>query len=232
MGNACSSSHTESAKDVRPPSNRPKRRSSTVEGKGSVKIALDEAAAAGGGEANANALILEDDDGEDGFDEEGEEEEEEHFESDPLTPAQILRFLKMSAVSLVSVAAAFYLTRKFALRSSAAKEDWDLARQLANDSDRRMAGVESQQLASKWSPGCVDCSLKSLKTVVADDGQKNASEAAVVGAEELHKAYAAGDDFAPPRVYHNYWAANDFPSQYYSKSETIKNYRFQRIFGW
>jgi len=217
MGNACSSSHTKSDKDVRPASNRPRQRLAAN------RIPAEaEAAVGGGGETNANALAV----GTAGPEDDDEDEEE----AIPMTAAQVLAWLKLSAVSLVTVAGAFYLTRKMALQSASTK-DWDLTERLASG-QAMMSGVEAQQIASKWSPGCVDCSLKSMKTITIDNDQKNASKGAVMGAKSLHKAYAAGDDFAPPRVYHNYWAAGAFPSQYYSKSDTIKNYRFTRIFGW
>jgi len=216
MGNACSSSNTKSDKDVRPipNANRPQRRSRPAP-------AGLELAAAGGDDANANALSAHaDDDIDDDMDE--EEKENDGFEANQLTPAQVLRFLKLSAFSLASIAGAFYVTRKLALGTSGGGADnWDMA----------MSGVESQMLPSKFARGCVSCGLKSMKTVTSDNDQKNASKGAISGAESLHKAYAAGDDFAPPRVYHNFWASEP-PSQYYSKSETIKNRRFTRIFGW
>ena len=125
----------------------------------------------------------------------------------------------------MTAAGAYYVSRK-AIRSGA-----ELAERLAADSSTQMSGVEAQMLPAKFSPGCVDCGLKSMKTITSTV-QQNASRGAISGSRNLHKAYAAGDDFAPPRIYHNYWAAGEFPSQYYSKSDTIKNYRFTRIFGW
>jgi len=188
--------------------------------------------AIGNGETNANALNREDvdhvDDGV-GSDDDDDDDDDSKDSEVEASAARIIAWLRMTGITLFTMAGAFYLSRKMTA-SMGGEVDW--ADRLAGESGRQMSGVESQLISAKYSPGCVDCGVKSFKTVTRDNDQKHASKNAVVGSRELHAAYAKADDFAPPRVYHNYWAAGDFPSQYYSKSDTIKNYRFRRIFGW
>jgi len=228
MGSACSSSSTKSDKDIRhPQSRRPssqaKRESAGVAA--ALRVGAD-------GEANVNALQADgdarhvDDDDEIGGRYDGDDENDDDVEE--ATADRVIRLMKLSALSLMTAAGAYVVSRK-AISGVAA----DLTARLEAESGGTMSGVEAQMLPAKFSPGCVSCGLKSLKTVVEGGSvQQNASRGAIIGNKNLHKAYAAGDDFTPPRVYHNYWAAGGFPSQYYSKSETIKNYRFTRIFGW
>ena len=179
------------------------------------------------GEINANACVNVEE-GEDAHLERADDDDDEYDDDDDEAAAKrFLAWLKLSAVSLMTVAGAYYVSRKMASKAALNGADW-----LAASTQQPMSGVEAQQLPARFGRDCVSCGLKSLKTVIGDNSQKNASLGAVKGSRHLHKAYAAGDDFAPPRVYHNYWAAGEFPSQYYSKSETIKNYRFTRMFGW
>lgn len=235
MGSACSSSASTSDKDIRHPHSRrpaPRVKQESAGVAAALRVGAD-------GEAHVDALHADDeanlharddaDDDEIGGRYDGDENDDEEDDNDgEATADRVIALLKLSALSLMTAAGAYFVSRK-AISGVAA----DLTARLEAEAGGPMSGVEAQQIPAKFSPGCVSCGLKSLKTVVEGGStQQNASRGAVLGSKNLHKAYAAGDDFAPPRVYHNYWAAGEFPSQYYSKSDTIKNYRFTRIFGW
>jgi len=239
MGNACSSNRTQSDKDVshrRPPADATQRRRRRVAKPAS---AANELHADGDVAADINVNTAVDDEGEaegefvDSEDEydhhhvEGRDEDQEAIGGEDAEGDNLLERIKSSSLPWVLLGAGvLFFGRKWLLTG-----DGSGGAEWATDSAHRMAGVESEQISANYSPGCVKGSLATLKTITRDNDQKNASKGAISGNEKLHKSYAKEYNYTPPRVLHHHWAAEP-PYAVISPSETIRNYRFTRLFGW
>jgi len=240
MGSACSSNRTQSDKDVRhrrPPADATQRRRRRVAKPATVANELHaygDAATAEG--VNVNAADDDDDDDDGEFVESEDEYDHDHVEGhegdgaiggEDAEDGNLIERIKSSALPWVLLGAStLYFGRKWLLTG-----DGGGGAEWATDSAHRMAGVESEQISANYSPGCVKGSLATLKTITRDNDQKNASKGAISGNEKLHKAYAKEYNYTPPRVYHHHWAG-ETPYAVISNSETIRNYRFTRMFGW
>lgn len=237
MGSACSSNRTQSDKDVRhhrPPADAAQKRRRRVSKPSPANELHADGDAAAAAEINVNAadddvegetVEAESDDEYDHDHDDGHEDDEANGEENE-EDGNLIERIKSSALPWVLLgASALYFGRKWLLTGDGGGAEW------ATDSAHRMAGVESEQISANYSPGCVKGSLATLKTITRDNDQKNASKGAISGNDKLHKAYAKEYNYAPPRVYHHHWA-DEPPYAVISPSETIRNFRFTRIFGW
>merc|ERR1711915_994805 len=97
---------------------------------------------------------------------------------------QLITKLKLTAVSLLSLAGAIFISRKMAAKASL----WAMDNRSPNEmiaNSAQMASAEAQMVPSNFKPGCVDCSKKSVKTLSVDTSQRNASKGAIRGARDL-----------------------------------------------